>query len=157
MPQAALAEEINIGSVTVSAANAGVMVVGRPVRLIRIKGVVTTALTTAPAIMTLALQQADATATTPTGAALATMTITHTLGIINSVHYMNVDEVYGDLVAYPGERIALTSNAGPGAGAVNFFFEVEPLSFTDVQQRGDGVPGSTDLATALAGVNKVIA
>lgn len=158
MPLAPITQEIDLGSLTTSGSNTASWWPSVPSRILKIKTVVTTALTVTSTVITGSIQQADGTAVSPTGAAaLGTFTMTTALGVINSVFYKNVDEVSGDIVVYPGEKVALVVTTTSTAGVVRIFLTVEPLSFTDVQQRRSAHVGATDLPTALDGATKLTA
>lgn len=160
MPSAAISQTIDLGSVTVSGANAANWVPSVPCRLLRITYVGTTAITVASAVITGSIEQADGTATDPTGAsALGLMTLTVAAGTLNGVITKDLQATMGDLIVYPGESVDLTSDGGATAGAGRFYLEVEPLGFNDVDMRAHVTshPGSTDLATSLAGRTEVTA
>jgi len=155
MPTSPITHDVELGSLTFSGANSLNWRPLVPCRVTKVKAVITTAATLADSILTIAIQQADGTAVDPTGAAMATFTIPYLTTALNSVIYENLDEVIGDVVVYPGERLNITSDGGSNAGAGYFAITVEPLSFTDVSQRPAAHVGATDLPTALYGALKV--
>ena len=156
MPSASIVQNLDMGTIALSGTTAKFVVAQYPMRIVRLKMVVTTAVTSAAAVVTINVFQADGTATTPSGAA-AGGTMTVPVSAINSVHYINLDETVGELIVYPGEQISIVSAGASVAGGAVAAFEVEPLSWTDVSQRLVTSPGGTDLPTTLAGANKVIA
>lgn len=157
MPSAPITQDVNLGAFAINTTAAVVYYAATPTRIHRFVYVSTTANTSASAIITFGVQQADATATTPTGASLGTMTITTALAAVNLVTAFDFQATYGDLIIYPGERIVATSNGGGDSGTGQAIITVEPLGWADADVRShvSGHPGSTDIVTALANVTTV--
>jgi len=157
MPSAPASQTIEMGALVVSGANTVSWYPHTPTRILRFGGTATTALTVASSVLTGNIVQTDGTAVSPTGAAaLGTATWTVAAGALNETFYHNVQKNEGDRIVYPGERVDIVSDGGSTAGAARIFLEVEPLGYADVDMRSHVAshPGSTDLATALAGATE---
>jgi hypothetical protein len=161
MPSAPITQEILLTQgYALNAATEANFRPATPTRIHRLAYVASTS-NDADAVLTLALEQADGTAASPTGAALDTVTITTALSAVNLLTYYDFQSSYGDLIIYPGEQLSVVSDAGGTTGVGDLWLTVEPLGFANVDVRSHAIagahPGSTDLATALANATELSA
>ncbi len=130
-----------------------------PTRIYRLAYVATIANTGASAILTLAIEQADGTAASPTGAAAATMTITAAQAAVNLVTFFDVQANYGDMIILPGEQLSIVTDGGGTSGRGDLWLTVAALGFNDAGGRQHAIagahPGSTDITAALGNVTEV--
>lgn len=155
-----LVQQLAFGSHTLSAANDKYQYVFLPLQVLYVGFIVTTTLTTTAAVLTWDIVEADTTAASPTGAAaLGTTTATAATQAANTGVYYDVSANKGRRILYPGEAIRCYSSTTAAAGVVQPFAIVELLGFGNVDMRSSVTshPGSTTLATALAGMTKVTA
>lgn len=154
-----LLEQIAVGSINVSGANAIYYRPLLPVRVLKTGFIVTTVIGSAAIVITGAITEADTTPANPTGAAaLGTMTATSSSMAVNTGVWLDVQAVKGDRIVYPGEAISFSCTT-TGTGVVQVVAVVEHLGFSNVDMRGHVTshPGSTTLATALAAMTQVTA
>ena len=160
MPSAPITQDVLLDNVyAINAVTVAAYFPPTPTRLHRITYVSYTANTGASAVLTVAVQQADGTAATPSGAALATMTVTAALAAVNLVTALNLQSVVGDIIVYPGERLNIVSDGGGTSGVGSLWLTVEALGYNDAEVRQHALagahPGSTDITTGLGNVTEV--
>ncbi len=160
MPSAPLTKESLVtGAYAINTTTEGIFRPSVPTRIHRCSYVSTVANTGDEAILTFAVEQADGTATSPSGAAIDTMTVTAAQAAVNLVTYFDFQASYGDLILYPGEQLSILSDGGGSSGVGDLWLTIEPLGFNDAEMRNHALagshPGSTDLVTALANVTEV--
>lgn len=130
---------------TVSGTTPTSFVAGGPVDLKRIIGVVTTAVTVADAVVTVALNgDAIGTITVPfsdsaIGDAFETANFVGIPAVVNpAVDGSSVNgPTSGVLRLNPGDILSFTSDGGATAGAVQFFVEYQALGFSGEDRIGD--------------------
>lgn len=153
-----LLQQVNVGSINVSGANAIQYRTLFPIRVHHIGFVVTTVIASAAIVISGSILRANgSTDLSPTGAlALGTLTATSSSMAVNTGVWLDVAAVKGDRIIYPGEA-AVFSCSTTGTGVVQVLMTFETLGMVNVRQRPESHPGGTSQPTALSAMTKVVA
>lgn len=139
--------------------NESKLVVPMPIQLLQVGFIVSNeAFTGAAGVCTWDIQEADGTDTSPTGAAaIGTTTATSATMALNTGVWLDVNEVAGRRIVYPGEAVAADVTTTATTGIVTPFVIYCLLGFNDADMRSSvsGHAGSTTLTTALGALTKV--
>lgn len=139
-------------------ANTVTFIADRPMKITRWGWITSTTALTGNLTLTAAVEEADGTVASPTGAAqggtLTVLAASH--GLINKGAYIEAENfaTTAPLTMVPGERFDITSDATPSAGSGHVFMEFEPLPFQD-PNRPAADPGATQRTTQLAAMTKL--